>query len=151
LSVDHLEYLNSKDVEQLAASDTVAVLLPGAYYVLRETQLPPIAALREYRVPIALATDANPGSSPVHSLLLIMSMACTLFRLTPAEALRGVTLNAARALGMDNDIGSLEIGKQADIVMWDVTRPAMLSYRLGINPCAAVMRAGEWRSREAVS
>jgi imidazolonepropionase len=146
LSVDHLEYLSADDVGVLAASGTVAVLLPGAYYVLHETQLPPIAALREYRVPIALATDANPGSSPVHSLLLIMNMACTLFRLTPAEALRGVTLNAARALGLDNDIGSLETGKQADIVMWDITRPAMLSYRLGINPCAAVMQGGQWRA-----
>ncbi len=145
LSVDHLEYLNAADVGKLAASGAVAVLLPGAYYVLRETQLPPIAALREQRVPIALATDANPGSSPVHSLLLIMNMACTLFRLTPAEALRGVTLNAARALGLDNDIGSLETGKQADIVLWDVTRPSMLSYRLGVNPCAAVMQGGQWR------
>ncbi len=150
LSVDHLEYLNTADVGKLAASGTVAVLLPGAYYVLRETQLPPIADLREQRVPIALATDANPGSSPVHSLLLIMNMACTLFRLTPAEALRGVTLNAARALGLDNEIGSLETGKQADIVLWDVNRPAMLSYRLGINPCAAVMQGGQWRQPVAL-
>lgn len=147
LSVDHLEYLNPEDVVRLAASDSVAVLLPGAYYVLRETRLPPIDALREQRVAIALATDANPGSSPVHSLLLIMNMACTLFRLTPAEALRGVTLNAAKALGLADEIGSLESGKQADIVIWDVTRPAMLSYRLGMNPCAAVMRAGHWRDR----
>jgi imidazolonepropionase len=132
---------------RLAASDTVAVLLPGAYYVLRETRLPPIDELRERRVPIALATDANPGSSPVHSLLLIMNMACTLFRVTPAEALRGVTLNAAKALGLAEDIGSLESGKQADIAIWDVTRPAMLSYRLGMNPCAAVMQAGHWRDR----
>lgn len=145
LSVDHLEYLSAAAVDELAASGTVAVLLPGAYYVLRETQLPPIAALRARQVPIALASDANPGSSPVHSLLLIMNLACTLFRLTPAEALRGVTLNAARALGLERDIGSLETGKQADIVMWDVTRPAMLSYRLGLNPCAAVMQAGQWR------
>lgn len=145
LSVDHLEYLSAAAVDDLAASGTVAVLLPGAYYVLGETQLPPIAALRAKRVPIALASDANPGSSPVHSLLLIMNLACTLFRLTPAEALRGVTLNAARALGLESDIGSLETGKQADIVMWDVTRPAMLSYRLGLNPCKAVMQAGRWR------
>ena len=150
LSVDHLEYLNAADVGKLAAAGTVAVLLPGAYYVLRETQLPPISDLREQRVPIALATDANPGSSPVHSLLLIMNMACTLFRLTPAEALRGVTLNAARALGLDNEVGSLEAGKQADIVMWDVNRPAMLSYRLGINPCAAVMQGGQWRQPVAL-
>ena len=93
----------------------------------------------------AIASDANPGSSPVHSLLLIMNMACTLFRLTPAEALRGVTINAARALGIDHSVGSLEIGKTADIVLWDVSRPAMLSYRVGVNPRAAVMQAGEWR------
>ena len=147
LSVDHLEYLNPEDVERLAASDTVAVLLPGAYYVLRETRLPPIDQLRKQRVAMALATDANPGSSPVHSLLLIMNMACTLFRMTPAEALRGVTLNAAKALGLADDIGSLESGKQADIVIWDVIRPAMLSYRLGMNPCAAVMQGGHWRDR----
>ncbi len=145
LSVDHLEYLAADDVPALAANGSVAVLLPGAYYVLRETQLPPLDALREHGVPVALATDANPGSSPIHSLLLVMNLACTLFRLTPAEALRGVTLNAARALGMDGEIGSLEIGKQADLVLWDVNRPAMLSYRVGVNPCAAVMQAGTWR------
>ena len=145
LSVDHLEYLAAGDVPRLAASGSVAVLLPGAFYVLRETQQPPLDALRAHGVPIALASDANPGSSPIHSLLLVMNLACTLFRLTPAEALRGVTLNAARALGMDADIGSLEIGKQADLVLWDVTRPAMLSYRVGVNPCAGVMQAGAWR------
>jgi len=147
LSVDHLEYLNEDDVACLAQAGTVAVLLPGAFYFLRERQLPPVAALREQRVPIALASDANPGSSPVHSLLLIMNMACTLFRLTPAEALRGVTLNAARALGMTDEIGSLETGKQADIVIWDVDRPSLLSYRVGMNPCLAVMQAGRWRER----
>lgn len=147
LSVDHLEYLNSDDVASLRQAGTVAVLLPGAFYFLREQQLPPIAALREHGVPIALASDANPGSSPVHSLLLIMNMACTLFRLTPAEALRGVTLNAARALGMVDEIGSLETGKQADIVIWDVNRPSLLSYRVGMNPCVAVMQAGQWRNR----
>ncbi len=147
LSVDHLEYLDSDDVASLAQAGTVAVLLPGAFYFLRERQLPPIAALREQRVPIALASDANPGSSPVHSLLLIMNMACTLFRLTPAEALRGVTLNAARALGLADEIGSLETDKQADIVIWDVDRPSLLSYRVGMNPCVAVMQAGQWRDR----
>ena len=146
LSVDHLEYLKAEDVAHLANAGTVAVLLPGAFYVLRETQLPPIAALRERRIPIALATDANPGSSPLHSLLLIMNMACTLFRMTPAEALRGVTINAARALGLAAEIGSLETGKQADIAMWNVQRPSMLSYRVGINPCSAVMQAGQWRA-----
>ena len=120
-------------------------MLPGAFYVLRETRLPPVDALRAQKVPIAIASDANPGSSPVHSLLLIMNMACTLFALTPAEALRGVTVNAARALGLDKRLGSLETGKKADIVMWDVSSPAMLSYRVGINPRVAVMQAGEWR------
>lgn len=147
LSVDHLEYLNSDDVATLAQANSVAVLLPGAFYFLREQQLPPITALREQGVPIALASDANPGSSPVHSLLLIMNMGCTLFRLTPAEALRGVTLNAARALGMAQEIGSLETGKQADIVIWDVDRPSLLSYRVGMNPCRAVMQGGKWRGR----
>ncbi len=147
LSVDHLEYLNNEDVAMLAQAKSVAVLLPGAFYFLREQQLPPITALREQGVPIALASDANPGSSPVHSLLLIMNMACTLFRLTPAEALRGVTLNAARALGMAQEIGSLETGKQADIVIWDADRPSLLSYRVGMNPCRAVMQGGKWRGR----
>ena len=151
LSVDHLEYLDRTDVPRLAAADCVAVLLPGAFYVLRETRLPPIDALREHAVPIALATDANPGSSPLHSLLLVMNMACTLFRLTPAEALRGVTRNAAKALGMDAETGALEVGKCADLVLWNVTRPAMLSYRVGINPCAAVMQGGSWRRREAAA
>jgi imidazolonepropionase len=151
LSVDHLEYLDPADAAKLAAAGSVAVLLPGAYYVLRETQLPPIDALRAHAVPMALASDANPGSSPLHSLLLIMNMACTLFRLTPAEALRGVTCNAARALGMQDEIGSLEVGKYADLVLWDVDRPAMLSYRVGVNPCAAVMQGGAWRSREVAA
>ncbi len=151
LSVDHLEYLSEDDVAIIAQNECVAVLLPGAFYVLREQQLPPIAALREHRVPIALASDANPGSSPVHSLLLIMNMACTLFRLTPAEALRGVTLNAARALGLAKRIGSLEPGKQADIVIWDVNRPSLLSYRVGMNPCLAVMQAGKWREQNPLA
>jgi len=151
LSVDHLEYLDAADINRLADSGTVAVLLPGAFYVLRETKLPPIAVLREQQVPMALASDANPGSSPLHSLLLIMNMACTLFRLTPAEALRGVTINAARALGMAQQIGSLEPGKQADIVMWEVEKPSLLSYRVGVNPCAAIMQAGQWRDAGAVS
>jgi imidazolonepropionase len=151
LSVDHLEYLDAADVNRLADSGTVAVLLPGAFYVLRETRLPPIAVLREQQVPMALASDANPGSSPLHSLLLIMNMACTLFRLTPAEALRGVTINAARALGMAQQIGSLEPGKQADIVMWEVEKPSLLSYRVGVNPCAAIMQAGQWRDTGALS
>ena len=145
LSVDHIEYLADGDVSTLAENNTVAVLLPGAFYVLRETKLPPVELLRAKGVSIAIATDANPGSSPVHSLLLIMNMACTLFRLTPAEALRGVTINAARALGLDSEVGSLSVGKQADLVLWDVDKPAMLSYQIGLNPCAAIMKAGLWR------
>ena len=145
LSVDHIEYLDAKDVGILAQNDCVAVLLPGAFYVLCEQQLPPLSALREHKVAIALASDSNPGSSPLHSLLLTMNMACTLFRMTPAEALRGITLNAARALGLEQQVGSLEPGKMADLVVWDVNRPAMLSYRIGMNPCVAVMQSGRWR------
>jgi imidazolonepropionase len=145
LSVDHIEYLAEEDVPAIAQNNTVAVLLPGAFYVLRETKMPPIGALRAKGVLMAIATDANPGSSPVHSLLLIMNMACTLFRLTPAEALRGVTINAAKALGLDNELGSLSVGKQADLVLWDTNKPSMLSYQIGLNPCAAIMRSGIWR------
>ena len=153
LSVDHLEYLAAADVGLLAENGCVAVLLPGAFYVLRERQLPPLAALREHGVDIALATDLNPGSSPLHSLLLTMNMACTLFRMTPAEALRAVTVNAARALGLQQQLGSLEAGKQADLAIWDVDRPALLSYRIGMNPCTAVMQGGQWREplREAAA
>lgn len=145
LSVDHIEYLSADDVPALADKNTVAVLLPGAFYVLRETQLPPVQALREHNIPMAIASDANPGSSPLHSILLTINMACTLFRLTPVEALRGVTINAAKALGLGEQVGSLEVGKQADIVLWNVSKPSMLAYQMGINPCAAVMRAGNWR------
>ncbi len=145
LSVDHIEYLQANDVAHLASNNTVAVLLPGAFYVLRETQLPPIEALRRHQIPMAIATDANPGSSPVNSLLLILNMACTLFRLTPAEALRGVTINAAKALGLDKQTGSLEVGKQADLVVWDIERPSQLAYQIGINSCVGVMQAGNWR------
>ena len=151
LSVDHLEYLAVEDVATLAASGTVAVLLPGAFYILREQQLPPIDAMREHNVAMALATDANPGSSPIHSILLIMNMACTLFRMTPAECLRAVTINAAKALGMEQQIGSLTPGKQADLVIWDVDKPSMLSYRVGVNPCRAVMQAGVWRAPGGVA
>ncbi len=145
LSVDHIEYLPADNVPMLGRKNCVAVLLPGAFYVLREQQLPPVQALQDHQIPIAIASDANPGSSPLHSILLVMNMACTLFGLTPAEALRGVTINAAKALGLDNRLGSLEVGKQADLVIWDVYKPSMLAYRMGINPCAAVMRAGNWR------
>ena len=142
LSVDHLEYLAETDVPAIASAGTVAVLLPGAYYYLRETQAPPVAALKRHGVPIAVATDLNPGSSPVHSLLAAMNMACVLFGLTPGEALRGVTTNAARALGL-GDRGRLEPGLRADLVLWDADGPADLVYSLGLNACAAVIRKGE--------
>ncbi|MGY6707142.1 MAG: imidazolonepropionase [Rhizobiaceae bacterium] len=133
LSADHVEYATEDDARALAASGTVAVLLPGAFYFLRETQAPPVAAFRAHGVPMALATDCNPGSSPLTSLLLTMNMACTLFRLTPDEALRGVTINAARALGLD-DCGEIAVGKRADLAVWDVETPAELAYRIGYNP-----------------
>jgi len=118
------------------------VLLPGAYYYLRETQAPPVAALRKAGVPIAVATDLNPGTSPVHSLLTAMNMACVLFGLTPEEALRGVTVNAAKALGLD-DRGMIAPGLKADLVLWDVARPGDLAYPLGFNPLSAVIHQGE--------
>ena len=142
LSVDHIEYLDEEGVESIAKSGTVAVLLPGAFYYLREKQAPPVAALRQHKVPIAIATDLNPGSSPVHSLLATMNMACVLFGLTPEEALLGVTANAARALGL-KDRGTIAVGQKADLVLWDVKRPGDLAYPLGFNPLAAVIRNGE--------
>ena len=141
LSVDHIEYLDDAGVAALSASGTVAVLLPGAFYYLREKQAPPVAALRKHGVPIAIATDLNPGSSPVHSLLTTMNMACVLFGLTPEEALRGVTINAARALGL-KDRGVIAAGMQADFAIWDVERPGDLAYPLGFNPIAAVVFNG---------
>jgi imidazolonepropionase len=134
LSADHLEYLDAEGVAAMAASGTVAVLLPGAYYFLRETQAPPVALLREGGVPIAIATDCNPGSSPLASPLLAMNMASTLFRLTPEEALAGFTRNAARALGLSDLVGTLEHGKLAEIAIWDAGHPAELVYRIGFNP-----------------
>ncbi|WP_415718140.1 imidazolonepropionase [Roseibium sp.] len=132
LSADHLEYLDETGVEAMAASGSVAVLLPGAFYTLRETQQPPLELLRKHKVPVALATDCNPGSSPLASLLLTMNMGCTLFRMTPEEALAGVTREAARALGL-NDRGTLEAGKRADLAIWNISQPAELSYRIGFN------------------
>jgi imidazolonepropionase len=146
ISVDHIEYLQADEVPGIANSGTVAVLLPGAFYFLKERKLPPIHTLKECRVPIAIATDCNPGSSPVTSLLLTMNMACTFFSLTPAEALSGVTLNAAKALGLQDDIGSLEAGKKADLVIWDTRDPAELSYNIGLNLCENVMKNGIWRT-----
>ena len=142
LSADHLEYAGEAGVRALAEAGTVAVLLPGAFYYLRETQLPPIDLFREHGVGIALATDCNPGSSPVTSLLLMLNMACTLFRLTPAEALAGVTREAARALGLQDRIGTLEPGKAADFALWDIGRPGELAYPAGFNPCRAVVKGG---------
>ena len=133
LSCDHLEWLSPEGAQAMAAAGTVAVLLPGAYYFLRETHLPPVALLRQHGVPMAVSTDCNPGTSPCTSLLLMLNMACTLFRLTPEEALAGVTRNAAAALGLP-DRGVLAPGKRADFVLWDVKRPAELSYALGSNP-----------------
>ena len=142
LSADHLEFMTEDDVIAMAASGTVAVLLPGAYYFLRETQLPPMDALRKHGVPIAISTDMNPGTSPGLSLRLMLNMACTLFRMTPEEALAGVTLNAAKALGLGDTHGSLEIGKTADFVAWDIERPADLAYWLGGDLDKRVVRHG---------
>jgi imidazolonepropionase len=133
LSCDHLEWLSETGAAAMADSGSVAVLLPGAFYFLRDTQLPPVELLRRHAVPMAVATDCNPGSSPCTSLLLMLNMACTLFRLTPEEALAGVTRNAARALGL-TDRGVLAPGLRADFVLWDVKRPAQLSYAMGFNP-----------------
>jgi imidazolonepropionase len=142
LSADHLEYTAAADVKAMARSGTVAVLLPGAYYFLREQQLPPIEAMRRDGVPIAIASDSNPGSSPVTSLLLMLNMAATLFRLTPEEALAGVTRAAAAALGLGHSHGTLEIGKVADFAIFAIKQPAELSYRIGWNPCVGRIRAG---------
>jgi imidazolonepropionase len=133
LSADHLEYAGDADAVAMAASGSVAVILPGAFYALRETRLPPIDAFRQHGVLMAVATDCNPGSSPMTSLLLAMNMACTLFRLTPEEALAGATRNAARALGLD-DCGVIRAGMRADLAVWDVEHPAELAYRIGFNP-----------------
>jgi len=142
LSCDHLEYLSDTGVAALAAAGTVAVLLPGAYYFLRETQLPPVAALRAAGVPIALATDHNPGSSPTLSPLLMMNMACTLFRMTPEEAWRGFTLNAARALGLSAGYGVLQNGSRADFAVWNADHPRDLVYRFGHHPLRRLIAAG---------
>lgn len=143
LSCDHLEHLSDAGIRAMAEAGTVAVLLPGAFYFLRETKLPPVAALRAAGVPVAIATDHNPGSSPVLSLLAMVHMACTLFRLTPEEAFAGVTREAARALGLAGTHGSLAPGKRADIVVWDIDHPRELAYRFGHNPCRRVFAGGE--------
>ena len=134
LSADHLEQLDEEGVKAMAASGTVAVLLPGAFYFLRDNTVPPIDLLRQYGVPMALATDANPGSSPIHNLQLMLQMGATLFRLTPEECLRGVTVNAAKALGIDNEYGQIKTGMKAHLALWDISDPAELTYQFGVNP-----------------
>lgn len=141
LSADHIEYLDGTGVDAMAAAGTVAVILPGAFYTLRETQMPPIDLLRAAGVPMALATDCNPGSAPMTSLLLAMNMGCTLFRMTPEEALRGVTTHAARALGL-TDCGTIEVGQRADLAVWNASHPAELAYRIGFNPLHARIFGG---------
>ncbi|MCJ2187648.1 imidazolonepropionase [Novosphingobium beihaiensis] len=142
LSADHLEYASEADVTAMAAAGTVAVLLPGAYYFMRETKLPPVAAMRKAGVVIALGTDCNPGTSPLTSPLLVLNMAATLFRMTVEEALRGMTVNAARALGLSSRIGTLKAGKACDLAIWSIDDPAELVYRIGFNPLHTRIRNG---------
>lgn len=144
LSSDHLEHLAEDDIKKMAASNTVAVLLPGAFYTLRDTKLPPIEALRKHQVNIAISTDCNPGTSPLTSLLLAMNMGCTLFYLTPEEVLAGATVHAAQALGLAKK-GKIEVGYDADLALWDIARPADLAYQMGLNPIAGIMVQGKWR------
>lgn len=143
LSADHLEWLDGEGVTAMARAGTVATLLPGAFYFTRETRLPPIAALRQAGVPIALATDCNPGTSPMTSLLLAMNMGATLFRLTVEECLLGVTRNAARALGRETEIGALEAGMACDLAIWNIESPAELVYGIGFNPLHQRIRRGQ--------
>ncbi|HSG60085.1 MAG TPA: imidazolonepropionase, partial [Pseudomonadales bacterium] len=142
-SVDHIEYLDEAGVKALSESGTCAVLLPGAFYFLRETKMPPIDLLRQYQVPMVIASDFNPGSSPICSTLLMLNMGCTLFRLTPEEVLAGVTLNAAKALGIEDKVGHLAEGMQADFCLWDISTPAQLAYSYGVNPLVDVVKGGK--------
>lgn len=142
LSADHLEYLSENGIQAMAKSGSVAVLLPGAFYFLRETKLPPIQALRDAGVPIAIATDANPGSSPIIQLPLMMHMACAFFRLTPEEAWLGVTRNGARALG-EKQQGEITVGHRADLALWNLTSPEQICYEYGINPLAKLWISGQ--------
>ena len=143
LSSDHIEFLDEAGIVAMKATNMTAVLLPGAFYFLRETQLPPIDLLRKHGVSMAIATDANPGSSPITSIQLMLNMACTLFRLTPVEALAGVTCNGAKALGLSAAKGQLAVGFDADIACWDIQQPAELCYQFGVNPLRKLMQAGE--------
>lgn len=143
LSADHLEYCTKEDIRAMRDAGTVAVLLPGANYVLRMAQRPPVAQMRAHGLPMAISTDSNPGSSPVTSLLLMLNMACTLFGLTPEEACAGVTRHAAQALGVADTLGTLQPGTWADLAVWDIDHPVELSYALGANPCVGVVLGGE--------
>lgn len=142
LSSDHVEFLDEAGVKAMAASSMTANLLPGAFYFLRETQLPPIELLRKYQVPMAIATDANPGSSPINSLQLMLNMACTLFRLTPSEALAGVTCHGAQALGLEDSKGKVALGYDADLALWNIKQPAELCYQFGVNPLQSLYIKG---------
>lgn len=143
LSSDHIEFLDEAGIKAMKAADMTAVLLPGAFYFLRETQLPPMELLRKHGVSMAIATDSNPGSSPINSLQLMLNMACTFFRLTPVEALAGVTCHGAKALGLTKSKGQLAIGFDADIACWDIEQPAELCYQFGVNPLTHLMQAGK--------
>ncbi|GAA0373569.1 imidazolonepropionase [Bowmanella denitrificans] len=143
LSVDHIEFLSEAGVKAIAQSGTVATLLPGAFYYLKETQKPPIDLLRKHQVPMAIATDFNPGSSPILNLPLMLNMACTLFALTPLEALQGITLNAAKALGVQEQLGQLKVGMQADMQLLDISHPNQLAYQVGLNPLSRLWQAGK--------
>jgi imidazolonepropionase len=146
LSADHLEHASEAGVRAMAAAGTVAVLLPGAFYFLRATKQPPVQTLRDHRVPIAVSTDCNPGSSPLTSILLTLNLACTLFGLTPEEALAGVTCHAARALGLAETHGSIAVGKTCDLAIWDIDEPTELAYAMGANPCVGVVKDGVMRT-----
>jgi len=143
LSADHLEHLTPEGIGAMANSGMIAVLLPGAFYFLRETKIPPIEALRKAKIPIALATDCNPGSSPITSPLFVLNMACTLFKITPEEALAGMTRNGAAALGLADKTGALEVGKSADLAIWDIDHPSELSYWIGVNPLKHLLFEGK--------
>lgn len=150
LSSDHLEYLSEKNIIKMADQDVVAVLLPGAFYTLKETQLPPMEALYKHNVAIALSTDCNPGTSPLTSLLMTLNMGCTLFSLTPEQALAGITTHASKALGIE-DKGRIEVGLQADLTLWNIERPADLAYQMGLNPLQMVWVNGHLRSQVSVN
>jgi imidazolonepropionase len=143
LSSDHIEFLDEAGIKAMKSSGMTAVLLPGAFYFLRETQLPPIELLRKYNVPMAVATDANPGTSPIHNIHLMLNMACTLFRLTPSEALAGVTCFGAKALGLSDSKGQLAVGFDADIALWNISQPAELCYQFSVNPLTSLFIAGK--------